>query len=77
MPENAVFWLLLFSMAFGSAASLYGKITDRNEARAVQAEYYTAPAAPVTNVQSVISMNDYVQVEPLYPCQIFRPWTIR
>ena len=29
LPENAVFWLLLLSLAAGSAVSLYGKITER------------------------------------------------
>lgn len=71
MPENAVFWLLLLFMAFGSATSLYGKITERNEARAVQAEYYAA--APVSSVPSVISIKDYISSEPLYPCRIYRP----
>ena len=31
IPENAVFWLLLFFLAAGSATSLYGKITGRTE----------------------------------------------
>lgn len=74
MPENAVFWLLLFSIAFGSAASLYGKITDKAKVMAAPAEYYVAPAA---NAQSVISINDSISAEPLYPCQIFRPEVLR
>lgn len=31
IPENAVFWLLLFFLAAGSATSLYGKVTGRTE----------------------------------------------
>ena len=29
MPENAIFWLMLLFLAFGSAASLYGRLTGR------------------------------------------------
>lgn len=70
LPENAVFWLFLFFMAFGSAASLYGKITDRNAARAVYTEYYAAE--PVVSVPSAISIKDYISSEPFYPCRIYR-----
>lgn len=34
IPENAVFWLLLFSLAAGSAVSLYAKFTDKAEVTA-------------------------------------------
>lgn len=31
IPENGVFWLLLFSLAIGSAVSLHSKLTERAE----------------------------------------------
>lgn len=75
LPENGVFWLLLFSLAIGSATSLYGKITDRSEAEAAAYERYTAVsdsyAASVSGSLSVISMKDYVSSALPYPCQIY------
>ena len=58
LPENAVFWLLLVSLALGSASSLYNKITDRSERLEAAAEYYAA--APALNNRSVISVKDYI-----------------
>lgn len=76
LPENAVFWLLLFSLAIGSATSLYGKITDKSAAMAVHAEHYVA--VPASAGPSVISMKDYISSELPYPCQIYRmPSAIR
>ena len=54
LPENAVFWLLLLSLAAGSAASLYGKISDRAALEQVRIEHYTAP--PDYTSQSVLSL---------------------
>lgn len=79
IPENAVFWLLLFSLAVGSASSLYQKAADKAAAGRVEPEYYTAvqaeadydPAAPAANSQSVASIKSYLTLELPYPCQIF------
>lgn len=70
LPENAVFWLLLFSLAAGSAASLYGKITDRAALEQVSTEHYSA--APAANSRSVISIKDYLSSDLPYPCRIYK-----
>lgn len=65
MPENAVFWLLLFSLAIGSAGSLYQKITDRPAGYEVHAEH----TSTVTSSGSlpVISMKEHISPEFLMP----------
>ena len=70
LAENAVFWLLLLSLAAGSAASLYGKITDRAALEQVASEHYTA--APASASRSVISIKDYLSSDLPYPCQIYK-----
>ncbi|MEY8394527.1 hypothetical protein AALB64_06830 [Lachnospiraceae bacterium 45-P1] len=70
LPENAVFWLLLLSLAAGSAASLYGKISDRAALEEAGAEHYTA--APASAGRSVISIKDYLSSDLPYPCQIYK-----
>lgn len=67
VPENAVFWLLLFTLAIGSASSLYKKTADKAEAGRTEAEYYTA--APAASSQSVAFIKDYLVLELPYPCQ--------
>lgn len=56
IPENAIFWILLVSLAFGSAASIQQKITDRAESYEVHTEHISA--SPVSNNMSVISVNE-------------------
>lgn len=76
IPENAVFWLLLFSLIIGSATSLYGKATDKAAAEEAHAEQYIA--APASAGMSVISMKEYISSELPYPCQLYRiPAAIR
>lgn len=70
VPENAVFWLLLFSLVLGSASSLYGKITDKAALKQAAVQYYTA--APAANSQAVISIKNYIPSGLPYPCQIYR-----
>lgn len=53
IPENAVFWLLLFFLAAGSATSLFGKITGRTEA--VSSGRVLSPIAVVSAEASSLS----------------------
>lgn len=64
IPENAVFWLILFSLAFASSVSLYQKITDRTESYEVHTEHIRAESA--ANSTSVISFKDQISPE-LWP----------
>lgn len=61
IPENAVFWLLLFSLAIGSAASLKQKITDRADAYEVHTEHLLV--SPAANSTSVISIREQISPE--------------
>lgn len=75
MPENAVFWLLLLSLAVGSASSLYKKAADKAAINEAAAEYYTA--APVMNSQPVASIKDSVSLELPYRCQIYPSYGLK
>lgn len=59
IPENGVFWLLLFSLALGSANSLYQKITDRNAGYEVHTEHIsavtTSGSLPVISMKELLS----------------------
>lgn len=65
IPENAVFWLLLFFLAAGSATSLYGKITGRTETvdsgrilspvTVVSARSAASSLSPISHVQTPLS----------------------
>lgn len=61
IPENAVFWLILFTLAFASSASLYQKITDRTESYEVHTEHIHAESA--ANGTSVISLKEQISPE--------------
>lgn len=50
LPENAVFWLLLMSLATGSAGSLYLKIAGKTDSLSEIADI--APAASVTGIRA-------------------------
>lgn len=62
LPENAVFWLLLLSIALGSAASLYQKLADR----AGEAPEFYYAAAPAST--PVIPVKEFLEPVTLYPC---------
>lgn len=65
IPENAVFWLLLFFLAAGSATSLYGKITGRTETvdsgrilspvTVISARSAASSLTPISHVQTPLS----------------------
>ena len=51
VPENAVFWLLLFSLAIGCASSLTGKL--REKAREETSSSSLLPAAAASGIRSL------------------------
>lgn len=65
IPENGVFWLLLISLAFGSANSLCQKITDRNADSEVHTEHISA--VTTSGTLPVISMKDRISPDFLLP----------
>lgn len=65
IPENAVFWLLLFSLAIGSAGSLYQKITDHPAGYEVHAEHIST--VTTSGSLPVISMKERISPEFLMP----------
>ncbi len=66
LPENAVFWLLLLSIALGSAVSLYQKLADR-AGEAPEYYYAAAPAASPVSAP-VIPVKEFLEPVTLYPC---------
>ena len=65
IPENAVFWLLLFSLAFGSAGSLYQKITGQPDGYEVHPQHLSA--VTTSGSLPVISLKDHISPEFLMP----------
>lgn len=66
VPENAVFWLMLLFLAFGSAASLYGRLTGHMQSadsgRVLSPVYSMQREGDVENVSSSGSASDSAPV---------------
>lgn len=57
IPENAVFWLILFSLAVGSAASLHQKVSDRAASYEVHTEHInTAQVSADLRVKGMVDL---------------------
>lgn len=65
IPENGIFWLLLFSLAIGSANSLYQKITDKHAGYEVHTEHISA--VTTSGTLPVISMKEFLSPEFFMP----------
>ncbi len=64
MPENAVFWLVLFSLAFGCTVSIGQKISDRAASVEVHTEHLTAAQVSARPVVLPEMMVDLPRLHP-------------